>query len=285
MKLIKVLKKAGWFFLIYLITNMVLISLLFIYTTRIEPYWIEVRKKPVHLSNLPDAFEGFRIVHLSDLHGKLFAEQEIATRVNKLNPDIVVITGDVFDQTEETPIEYADITLYGLNAKHGTYFVFGNNEIYLNKQKVKDRMAELNIKVLINEGVCLTLGGNSINLLGVDDPYSQNADLRKALKGVGTGPKILLAHTPEIIHLAAKNGIDLTLVGHTHGGQISMPFISSLISNVSKGYEQYRSGLYEVDNVLLYVNRGLGENNIPIRFLARPEITLITLHNNSMVKR
>lgn len=282
MRLMEQLKNAGWFILKYLITNIVLISLLFIYTTRIEPYWIEVKKQPVYISNLPAAFEGFRIVQLSDLHGKLFSEKEVVTRANRLNPDIIVITGDVFDQNEGVPIEYADITLSGLNAKYGTYFVFGNNERYLNKQEVKERLARLNIKTLLNERVRLVLAGKSIDLLGVDDPYSMKADLSKTLKGVGPEPKILLAHTPEIIHPAAKAGIDLTLVGHTHGGQISIPFIHRFINNVSKGYEQYLSGLYEVENVQMYVNRGLGENDLHMRFLTRPEITLLTLHNKTV---
>lgn len=261
-----------------LIANLVLFGLILIYATRIEPYWIEIKEQQVYISKLPPAFEGFRIIQLSDLHGKVFADKEIPLRVNKLNPDLVVITGDVFDQSEETPLEYVDTVLNGLTARHKTYFVFGNNEAYLDKQKVKEKLAGINIKTLINKRVSITLKGNSIDLVGVDDPYSQKADLPIALKGTGLEPKILLAHTPEIANEAAKAGIDLTLVGHTHGGQISIPFVPRIITNVSKGYEQYLSGLYMVGDTQMYVNRGLGENDIHMRFLTRPEITVITLH-------
>lgn len=262
----------------FLLIMIVLFGLTIIYAARIEPNWIEVKEQPVYISKLPTAFEGFRIVQLSDLHGKQFSDQEIARRVNKLNPDLVVITGDVFDQSEETPLEYVDTIFKGLTTQYGTYFVFGNNETYLDQQKVKEKLVGINIKTLINERVRLTINGTSIDLVGIDDPYSQKADLTKALEGTGSEPKILLAHSPEIVNEAAKAGIDLALVGHTHGGQISIPFVPRLITNVSKGYGQYLSGLYKVGNTLMYVNRGLGENDIHLRFLTRPEITVIILH-------
>ncbi len=278
MSLIDILKKAVWFIVKYIITNIVVFGLIFIYVARIEPRWIEEKEQSVYITNLPAAFEGFRIVQLSDLHGKLFDYNEIANRVNRLKPDLVVITGDVFDQSEEIPVEYVEMALGGLIAKHGTYFVFGNNDTYLDKNAVKEKLANINIKALVNESTMIKLKGNSLYLVGVDDPYSQKADLTKALKGTGSRTKILLAHTPEIINVAAKAGVDLTLVGHTHGGQIMIPFVPRPFTNVSKGYEKYLSGLYWVGNSQMYVNRGLGENDIHMRFLSRPEITVITLH-------
>lgn len=273
---LKVLQKVVWFIAKYLITNVLVFGMIFIYTVKIEPNWIESKEQSVYIPRLPASFEGFRIIHLSDLHGKLFSEEEITNMVNKLNPDLVVITGDVFDQSQETPVEYAETVFNGLTAKYGTFFVFGNNDTYLDKQKVKDKFAGLNIKTLVNESVRLISKGSSIYLLGIDDPYSQKADLSLALRNTGPEPKILLAHTPEIVNVAAKAGIDLILVGHTHGGQISIPFVP--ITNVSKGYEKYISGLYRVKNTQMYVNRGLGVNGIPARFLTRPEITVLTLH-------
>lgn len=266
------------FFVKFLVTNVIVVGLIFVYAALIEPYWIEVREQPVYMAHLPAAFEGFRIVQISDLHGKSFGDKEIALRVNKLHPDVVAITGDVLDQSEETPLQYFDTALGGIEAKYGTYFVFGNNEYYLDKQKVKEKLAGFNVKTLINEGVRLTLEGSGIYLAGIDDPYSQNYDLAKALHGAGSEPKILLAHTPEIIHVAEKYGVDLTLVGHTHGGQISIPFFPGLTSNVGEGYEQYLAGLFKVRQAQMYVNRGLGENDIHMRFLTRPEITVLVLH-------
>lgn len=255
-----------------------IIILLIIYATKIEPYWIEVRNQPVYISGLPQAIDGFRIVQLSDLHGKTFGNKEIVRRVNELHSDLIVITGDVFDQSTGTSLDYADTVLGGLAAKYGIYFVFGNNDSYLGKQRVIERLAAINIKTLVNERVCVKLNNSTIDLVGVDDPYSQNANLPRALAGAGPEPKILLAHTPEIIYEALKYKVDLTLVGHTHGGQITIPLMPRLITNVGPGYERYISGLYKVGNIQMYVNRGLGENDINMRFLTRPEITVITLH-------
>lgn len=254
--------------------------LLIIYAAKIEPYWIEVREQPVYISELPEAFEEFRIIQLSDLHGKTFRDKEIALRVNKLNPDLVVITGDIFDQSSGVPLGYADTVFDGMSAKYGIYFVFGNNDRYLGEQRVIEKLDQIKIRTLVNNTVRITLKNSGIDLVGIDDPYSQNADLLKALKGTSPGPKILLAHTPEIINEALKNRIDLTLAGHTHGGQIYIPFMPRF-SNVSKGYEKYISGMHNVGNTQMYVNRGLGENYINMRFLTRPEITVIILYKKT----
>lgn len=275
MSYFKVLKKTCWLVIFIL-------GLTLIYAAIIEPNWIEVKEQPVYISSLPPAFEGFRIVQLSDLHGKFFFNKKISVVVNKLNPDVVVITGDVLDQSEKTPIQYLDTVFDGIKAQYGTYFVFGNNENNLDKLMIKQKLAMINVKTLINENVPLTINGSSIYLVGIDDPYSQNYDFPKALKGSGPEPKILLAHTPEIIYEAVKHRIDLAIVGHTHGGQILIPFFQKLTSNVTEGYEKYLAGLFKVENTQMYVNRGLGENDIHIRFLTRPEITVIVLHKKEL---
>lgn len=279
MSYFKLLKKTCW---VVILNVVIILGLTFVYAAIIEPNWIEVKEQPVYISGLPPAFEGFRIVQLSDLHGKLFFNRKISVEVNKLNPDLVVITGDVFDQSEKTPVQYLKIVFDGIKARYGTYFVFGNNEDNLDKLKIKQKLAAINVKTLINENVPLTISGSRIYLVGIDDPYSQNYDFSKALKGTGSEPKVLLAHTPEIIYEAVKHEIDLTIVGHTHGGQILIPFFPRLTSNVTEGYEKYLAGLFRVGNTQMYVNRGLGENDIHMRFLTRPEITVIVLHKKKL---
>lgn len=272
--------KVTHLFVRLLATVVVFIGLTFIYAALIEPYWIEVREQPVYIKHLPETFEGLRIVQLSDLHGKWFPNKKIGLMVNKLHPDLVVITGDMFDKSEENPARYLENVLGDLNVKFGTYFVFGNNEVYLDRQMVKEELAKIDIKTLINNRVRLINKGSYISLIGVDDAYTQECDPFKALEGTGTEPKILLAHTPEIIFDAVKARIDLALVGHTHGGQILIPFFPRFTTNVSISYEKYLSGLYQVGGTQMFVNRGLGENDIHLRFMSRPEITVIILHRN-----
>lgn len=278
MTVIKFLQKTIYLIARSLITTAVVMGLIIGYAARIEPNWIEEKAQPVSIAELPTAFEGFRIVQLSDLHGKLFTDRELVQRVNKLNPDMVVITGDVFDEYQEVPVDYADTALGGIKARYGIYYVYGNNDLYLGKAKIKQAMAALNIKTLEDEKVPIRVKGQSIYLAGVDYPRVRKIDLAALVSGIGKAPKILLAHRPEIIDPAVKAGIDLVLVGHTHGGQIRSPYMPKFVTIVKKGYEKYKSGLFNIRGTQMYVNRGLGISDTPLRFLTRPEITVITLH-------
>lgn len=274
MEVIKVMRRASWFIVKSLLTTAVVVGLFLIYAAEIEPNWVQVKEQPVNITGLPPAFEGFRIVQLSDLHGKVFPDKKIVSWVNRLKPDLIAITGDVFDDDKEPPPEYADTVLGGLTAKQGVYFVFGNNDLYLGSLQVRETLSSLNIKTLANEKVQIMLKGQSLYLFGAD--YNSPRIPKGA--GLNSGPKILLVHKPYIIKDAAEAGMDLILAGHTHGGQIRIPFVRNLVVFVKKGYEHYVSGLYKIGNSQMYITRGLGEAKMPLRFLARPEITVITLH-------
>lgn len=251
---------------------------LVIYAAAIEPNWIQVNEQAVYVNGLPKAFEGFRIVQISDLHGKVFLHKQLASVINSLRPDLVVITGDVFDEQKRVPLNYAKAVLDGITSKHGIFYVFGNNDLYLGKTKIKDELAQINIRAMDDEKAKIMILGEVLNLIGLNYPYYDEVTLSRILAGAESGTKIILDHRPEIISTAAKAGVDLVLVGHTHGGQILSPYVPSFITVVEPGYEKYLSGLYSVGYTQMYVNRGLGVSNIPLRFLVRPEITLITLH-------
>lgn len=262
-----------------LLTTAIVVGMFVGYAAKIEPNWIQEKTQPINLVNLPKAFEGLRIVQISDLHGKLFDGKGLVQRVNNLNPDLVVITGDVFDEYHEIPLEYAAAVLGGLTAKHGIYYVYGNNDLYLGKDKIKQTMAAINIKTLEDEKVQIKVDDQSLFLIGVNYPRMRKLDLAPLAKDTRKAPKILLAHRPEIIDPAIAAGISLVLVGHTHGGQIKSPYIPKFVTVVKKGYEKYNSGLFDIRGTQMYVNRGLGVSDTPLRFLTRPEITLISLHN------
>ncbi|PKM80390.1 MAG: metallophosphoesterase [Firmicutes bacterium HGW-Firmicutes-14] len=273
-----ILRKTVWFIVRSLLTTAVVMGLIFTYAYKLEPAWTEVREQKVYLEGLPEAFEGFRIVQISDLHGRHFPDKKLVRQVNRLEPDIIAITGDVLDDDPEVPLEYLESALGGISARYGSFFVFGNNDSYPGKELVSRRLEELGIKVLINGNRPISLEGGNLWLAGVDDPRDGKPFLSRALEGVGEGPVILLAHSPEIIDSAADAGFDLVLVGHTHGGQILLPKVPRVITFVRKGYERYVSGLYTVGNTQMYVTRGLGMTKIPMRFWARPEISVITLY-------
>jgi len=223
--------------------------------------------------------EGFRIVQISDLHlgailGRDFAAR-VVERVNALEPDLIAITGDLVDgpvsrvAAETTP--FAD-----LRARHGVFFVTGNHDHYSGADPWVDVVRSLGIRVLRNERVPIEHGGDVFDLAGVDDYRGGYAgttsDLGTALDGRDPArPLVLLAHDPLTFRAAAREGVDLQLSGHTHGGQI-WPFRYLVRLAVP-----WVAGLYRRAESLVYVSRGTGFWGPPMRLFAPAEITELTL--------
>ena len=244
----------------------------------------QVAVKPVQIAlrGLPDAFAGFRIVQLSDIHvgptiGRRFIEDLVA-RTNALQPDLVAITGDLVDGS------VADLgalvePLRELRARHGVYFVTGNHEYFSGADAWIEHLRGLGVTVLRNERVELERDGQRIDLAGIDDPTGgsfaagHGPDLARALAGRDpTRPVILLAHQPLGAHVAAQHGVSLQISGHTHGGQI-FPF------NLLVGLQQpYVAGLHRLNDMAIYVSVGTGYWGPPMRLGVPAELTDITLH-------
>lgn len=240
-----------------------------------------IEKVAVPLKQIPEAFDGFRIVQLSDIHvgptiKKDFVE-EIVARANSLNPDMVVITGDLVDGS----VDYlsADVNpLRYLEASYGKFFVTGNHEYYSGVFSWVEKVKELGMDPLLNEHRVIDRGGSKLVIGGVTDLRAEQiipehkTDPYASISGSpDSAPKILLAHQPVSVYEAAKAGYDLQLSGHTHGGQY-FPF-SKLIGLA----QPFIAGLYKHENTWLYVNRGTGYWGPPIRLGSPAEITEITL--------
>ncbi|MCS6884626.1 MAG: hypothetical protein NZ558_04290, partial [Blastocatellia bacterium] len=135
------------------------------------------------------------------------------------------------------------------------------------------------IRILRNSHERLERNGAAIYLIGVDDPHLWMDDLKKALRGVPADAcKILLAHSADIWEEAVRSGVDLILSGHTHGGQVRLPLLGALIANTRKIPRAYAAGLFDLtDHTQLFVNRGLGHSTLPLRFLCRPQVAIVTL--------
>jgi predicted MPP superfamily phosphohydrolase len=227
------------------------------------------------------SFEDFTIAQLSDLHvgptiGKSFVE-ECVERVNALQPDMVVITGDLVDRSVER-IENALAPLRDLRSAHGTYFILGNHEYFHGPQSIIEHLRTLNITPLLNENLVIGKGSSRFNLIGINDLVSKRFgelpyDIAKAFEGIDeTLPSIVLAHQPKTVSLVKDRPYDLMLSGHTHGGQI-FPF--GLLVMID---QPFLSGLYSVDvKKQIFVSRGTGYWGPPVRVLAPSEISLLTL--------
>ncbi|HEX5411550.1 MAG TPA: metallophosphoesterase [Terriglobia bacterium] len=246
---------------------------------------------PVKLSQLPREFHGFRIAQLSDIHIGPFMPSSDIRRVvamtNALKPDLIVLTGDYVTWDPDTEGAAVD-SLTGLRAPLGIFGCLGNHEIMTHTQASITRLfAEQNVRILRYERARIQVSKESLNLIGVDYEnhrhrgYFGDHQVRRYLEGVGQlmqpgQVNILLSHNPNTFDRAAELGIDLSLSGHTHGGQISLDFISPDLS-IARMMTPYVKGHFTKPGGQLYVNRGIGTIAVPIRFNAPPEITLFEL--------
>ena len=241
-----------------------------------EAKFLKLEKIEVTLKDLK---QEYTIVQLSDIHigGLIDAAfiQSMVQRVNALNPDIVVITGDLVDidiSKAEAPLG----ELEALKSTYGTYFIVGNHEYFHGIEKIMNRVKSLGIRVLENENVYIGERDKGFNLAGVYDVFGYRAnhhlpDLYKALQNKKNSPTVLLAHQPRYIEEVSL-GVDLILSGHTHGGQL-YPF-----KFLVKLAQPYISGLHQhTKDLQIYVNKGTGFWGPPMRLGATSEITEITL--------
>jgi hypothetical protein len=252
---------------------------------------LEISHRRIKLPRLPKAFEGFRIAQLSDIHiGPFMPAEEIRRYVgivNGLKPDLVALTGDFVTWDPSTQSAVVD-RLAGAKAPFGVYGCLGNHEMWSEvENSITGLFARRGIRILRGERALIRSGGEAINLLGVDfqsrfpmGPRGQRL-VREFLQGVGRlmvpgTANILLSHNPDAFDRAAELGIDLSLAGHTHGGQMTLEFVHPDLSP-SRLFTSYVRGWFEKPGGQLYVNRGIGTIFVPIRFGSPPEITIIEL--------
>lgn len=235
----------------------------------------------VRLKKLPKSMNGLTIVQISDLHVGPTIRSDVVdalvTRVNALQPDIIVLTGDLVDGSVDA-LGKEMSAFSKLKARHGVFFVTGNHEYYSGVDEWLTWWRQQGVTVLRNERVAVAIGGDVIDIAGVDDwqagrfGHGHGHDMPKAM--AGRDPEravILLAHQPKSIEQAAEHGVDLQLSGHTHGGQL-WPF-SWLV-----GLQQpYIAGLAEHKGTWIYVSRGTGYWGPPMRLGAPSELTRIVL--------
>jgi predicted MPP superfamily phosphohydrolase len=243
---------------------------------------VRIKRRDVPIAGLPAAFDGYRIVQLSDLHcGPFVSGRRVArwvARANGLRPDLVAVTGDLI---ASGPAFVATVAreLGALAAPDGVFASMGNHDYFAPGEAMVDALGAAGLAVLRNRGVEVARGGACLYLAGVDDTWTGRHDVGKALAdrpaGVAT---VLLAHDPALFPEAARHGVELTLSGHTHGGQLGVPFAASRW-NLARVMTRFTTGLYRTGKSTLYVNTGLGTTGVPIRLLVPPEIAVLTLRS------
>lgn len=255
-----------------------------------EPNRPHIVRQEITLRRWPAELHGFTLALLSDLHYDSYFSvhplQSAIGMVNSLRPDLIVLTGDFvtaspFDGGEEKAASNAEpcaALLAQMHAPHGLWAVLGNHDWATDPRRVARSLREHNIEVLANQSAPMEIKGARFWLAGVSEILFRTSDLPATLANVPRDEAtILLAHEPDYADYAAHHPIDLQLSGHSHGGQIRLPFLPPLY--LPEMARKYYAGLYQVGPLTLYTNIGLGTMDVPIRLNCPPEITFITLHS------
>jgi predicted MPP superfamily phosphohydrolase len=260
-----------------------------IYSTEIERHFIDIVPQTFLIPGLPEAFHGYQIAQLSDIHLEHFTEdfflRHAVVKINELQPDLVLITGDYISNNQHGPDDgaYAAMPHCGEILSNLDcplrYGVLGNHDVAVDAAAVLDMLRTHGITSLVNAHVPIERGGKRLWLAGVDDCYFGAPDLSLAIPDSADAPVILMCHEPDYMDSIMRHPrspyVSLVLSGHSHGGQVRLPFAGAL--QLPPMGKKYSMGHYQFGKSQLYVNRGIGTVGLPVRFNCPPEITHITL--------
>jgi predicted MPP superfamily phosphohydrolase len=264
-----------------------------LYSGEIARHEISVPTRPIAIDNLPAAFQNFRIVQISDIHYDEFTEPSFMARViaqiDDLAPDLVLLTGDFvsFGPLGRSfalgAMERCAEQLSFISCPE-RYAVMGNHDSVLGAPTIRPILAAVGIPLLVNEYVPIERAGQRLWLSGIHDPVTHVPNLHTAIPDRPDGPVLLMSHGPDyadsvLVHPRGRF-VDLMISGHTHGGQVRIPFLPPF--HLPDGGRKYVEGLFRFDRMQLYVNRGIGTTGLPLRLNCPPEITLLTLRRSAL---
>ena len=256
----------------------------YLYGREVEIRRVEINPLTLTLPRLTPEFDGYRIVQIGDIHLDDWTKPErlrgIVEKVNAQRPDLVAIMGD-FASRSAKQLDTRRLTgaLRELRARDGVLTILGNHDYLTGVELIQRCIREASVTELVNDVHTLRRGGATLHVAGIDDIMEGGSRLDLVLRDLpDSGAAILLAHEPDFADVSAATGrFDLQLSGHSHGGQVRVPLLMRLA--LPPFSQRYTSGLYRVDGMLQYTNRGLGFVDMRLRFLCRPEITVLTLRS------
>lgn len=240
---------------------------------------LSLERVEINLKRLPRKLDGLKIIHLSDIHHSPFTNLEHIERAvkvaNRLKPDMFILTGDYVSHEKKYIAPVAKV-LGELRSEFGTFACLGNHDHWTDPDLIVRKFTDAGVKMLVNEGFRFEARGGAFWLAGVDDHMVGKTDLPSALKGSFPDEmKLLLAHNPIILRQATRYGVDLTLSGHTHGGQVKVRDPEKRVLPRRK----LSSGLHKRKDSQIYITRGIGTVVLPIRYQCPPEISLLELRS------
>jgi predicted MPP superfamily phosphohydrolase len=259
------------------------------YSVLVKPEQFSIETVHLKLPRLPHAFSGLRIAQISDIHMgswmNLDRFQQVADLILAQKPDLLLITGDFlfghnFNEASKGDLKDLINVLSPLAAELPSFAVLGNHDYWTNSEAVREMLRACQITELTNTVFTLTRGSENLHLCGVDDVWEGNVRLEDVLSQLtDDSAAILLAHEPDFADTSAATGrFDLQVSGHSHGGQVVIPYYGPPILPLLG--QKYPSGLYKVGEMFQYTNRGVGTGMLPVRFNCPPEITLFILNGD-----
>ncbi|MEJ2010375.1 MAG: metallophosphoesterase [Acidobacteriota bacterium] len=247
----------------------------------------EITEMDIHMRRLSAAYDGLRIIQLTDIHHSLYTpleDVERAVRItNRLQPDVVALTGDyvTFSPSYIWPVAKV---LGGLQARLGVFAVLGNHDFQVDADEMTRALKAQRIHVLRNSHFGLHSGHARLWMVGIDDLWWDADDLGAGMRNIpARDPKILLCHNPVGVRMAAEHHIDLVLSGHTHGGQVRLPVVGAFYTRSKLG-RRFISGWNRLDGTQIYVSRGIGKVLLPVRVGCPPEIACLNLRSGTREK-
>ena len=246
---------------------------------------IDISEYTYETDQLSVSFDGFRIVHLTDLHNKVFAQnnESLLREIRKLKPDIIVMTGDFIDASNHTNIDHALMFMQEIPKIAPSYYVYGNHEHILGKtvtEAFARQVTEYGVHFMSDEALQVpSKTGQTFTLIGLDDKSLQANILQKLVDESADDFQVLLAHEPQYLeNYYAETGVNLVFSGHAHGGQFRIPFLNQGIYAPDQGMlPQYTGGVYTSGSSTMYLSRGLGNSGFPLRLFNHPEVVCVTL--------
>jgi predicted MPP superfamily phosphohydrolase len=266
------------------------------YMIFVEPYRIQVREYELSFPSLPSAFDGYLILHLSDLHTTKFGrlERRLMEIIGSRQVDACVVTGDITVEPRASEVFRRICSV--IKNKDPIFAILGNAEHkpWLDTDMLREALTFDGLEMLSNSSSRVSRGDDTIAFVGVDDPYSDCADIKAAFEGVQRDEfVVLLTHCPSATPEGLRSGADLVLAGHTHGGQVRLPGMRPLYTH-ARASKALNDGLYKPEDLhrvlkidpghsVLFVNRGVGTSRFHMRLLCPPEVAYITLRRSQQL--
>ncbi|MBN2892696.1 MAG: metallophosphoesterase [Bacteroidales bacterium] len=263
-----------------IITVLTLSAIILVAYAFIEPRWIKTKIVTIQSADIPENFDDFKIVFISDIHhGPYLSIERVAKlvkRINKLEPDIILLGGDYVHRDAKYIVPVFE-ELSKFQSKHGVFAVLGNHDHWEDANLTLQMMNQASFNVCNNNSFWLKIGKDSIKIGGVDDLWEGKQIIDSTISDVKQEDFcILISHSPDYVEEMNTNLVDLVVSGHTHGGQVTFFGLWAPIIP-SKYGQKYRYGLKEIGNNNLYITSGIGTITPPVRFFCRPEIVVFKL--------